>query len=151
MERSPFCLSKRRMRGNLTALHKCSLSQKWWAPQRCFVFDQKWSGFLQGGRILNLCLSNKMIRILPSHSRKKASSTEEKQELSSIIHPVKFISRDWVLKTRVKITRQSSMRKLTLILSVLYVSCGKGEDMSPRLLICLFCKYCIISFNKDLK
>ncbi|KAF1441678.1 V-type proton ATPase subunit S1, partial [Spheniscus demersus] len=66
-------------------------------------------------------LSNKMIRIVPSDSRKKASSTEEKHELSSVIHPVKFISRVWVLKTRVRIQRQSSMRKFTLIFSVLYV------------------------------
>lgn len=54
------------------------------------MFNQKYSGFLPGGRILNLWLSNKMIRIVPSDSGKRASSTEEKQELSSIIHPVKF-------------------------------------------------------------
>ena len=142
MEWSAFRLSKRRLRGNLTALHSYPLSQKSVSPPKVSCVQSETIWFLQGGRISNRWLANKIIRTVPSDSRKKASSTEEKQERPSVIHSVKFTSRGWVLKTRLRIERQSSMRKqdhTDIFYGVCF--CDKGEDTSPGLLICLFSKY----------
>lgn len=148
MEWNLFSLSKRRVRINLIELYKCSLNQNWTGSSKvsCVQLEIVW---IFASKILNLCLSNKMLRMVPSYPKQKASSAEEKGELSSTICPVNLTSREWVFKTRVRVHNRSSMRKLTLIFFVMCVSCGKGEDMSPELLIFFFL-YCVF-FDEDPK
>lgn len=86
-----------------------------------------------------------MITIVPSGSGTKANSTEKKQEIPSKIHPVKLTSRDWILETKLRknlikkkmLRKKLSMRRQAHIGILCTGSfCGKGENISPELVIC---------------
>lgn len=87
MEWNLFSLSKRRVRINLIELYKCSLNQNWMGSSKV-LWVQLEVFWIFASKILNLYLSNKMLRMVPSYPKQKASSAEEKQEISSTICPV---------------------------------------------------------------
>lgn len=144
MEWNLFSLSKRRVRIDLIELYKCSLNQNWMGSSKV-LWVQLEVFWIFASKILNLYLSTKMLRMVPSYPKQKASSAEEKQEISSTICPVNLTWENGFSRPIFRVHNRSSVRKLTLIFFVMCVSYGKGEDMSPALRIYFFL-YSVVFF-----